>query len=179
MHRKEIVQLFETIVILVLGNVSKLPTVTISRQAYSSGQTNNRRAGTVHFEFYCNDGPYGTMNITIYHNPQCSKSRKSLEFIRDAGFEPRIVEYLQEAPDAATILQLAQQLNIPVAGLLRRNEELFTQASDLPDLADDIALAAWLTQNPRVIERPIVVNEDTGTAVIGRPAENVPEFLKS
>ena len=119
------------------------------------------------------------MNITIYHNPQCSKSRKSLEFIRDAGFEPRIVEYLQEAPDAATILQLAQQLNIPVAGLLRRNEELFTQASDLPDLADDIALAAWLTQNPRVIERPIVVNEDTGTAVIGRPAENVPEFLKS
>ena len=117
------------------------------------------------------------MRITIYHNPQCSKSRKSLDFIRDAGIEPTIVEYLNTAPDAATILQLATQLGMPVAGLLRRGEDLFKDASDLPDLADDAALANWLSQNPRVIERPVVVNEDSGKAVIGRPAENVQEFL--
>lgn len=117
------------------------------------------------------------MRITIYHNPQCTKSRKSLNFIRDAGIEPTIVEYLNTAPDAATIQQLAKQLGIPVAGLLRRGEDLFKEATDLPDLTDDEALATWLAQNPRVIERPIVVDEDSGTAVIGRPAENVQEFL--
>ena len=117
------------------------------------------------------------MRITIYHNPQCTKSRKSLDFIRDAGIEPTIVEYLNAAPDAATILQLATRLGMPVAGLLRRGEDLFKDASDLPDLADDAALASWLSQNPRVIERPVVVNEDSGKAVIGRPAENVQEFL--
>jgi arsenate reductase len=118
------------------------------------------------------------MKITIYHNPQCSKSRKSLEFIRDVGIEPTIVEYLTVAPDAATILQLAEQLGIPVSGLLRRGEELFKDATDLPELTDNVALAGWLERNPRVIERPIVVNEETGNAVIGRPAEKVPEFLK-
>ena len=117
------------------------------------------------------------MKITIYHNPQCSKSRKSLEFIRDAGIEPAIVEYLSNPPDATTILQIAEQLGIPVAGLLRRGEELFKDATDLPDLSDNVALAGWLQNNPRVIERPIVVNEETGNAVIGRPAENVPVFL--
>ena len=119
------------------------------------------------------------MKITIYHNPQCSKSRKSLEFIRSAGIEPTIVEYLTDSPDAATILQLAEQLGIPVSGLLRRGEELFKDATDLPELKDNVALAGWLARNPRVIERPIVVNEETGSAVIGRPAENVPEFLKN
>ena len=117
------------------------------------------------------------MRITIYHNPQCSKSRKSLEFIKDAGIEPRIVEYLNTAPDAATIRQLAKQLGMPVAGLLRRGEDAFKEATDLPDLADDAALSSWLERNPRVIERPIVVDEDKGTAVIGRPVENVQEFL--
>jgi arsenate reductase len=117
------------------------------------------------------------MRITIYHNPNCTKSRKSLEFIHAAGIEPRVVEYLINAPSASTIVELAQQLGMPVSGILRRGEELFKAATDLPDLSDDTALAVWLERNPRVIERPIVVNEDSGKAVIGRPAENVPEFL--
>ncbi len=117
------------------------------------------------------------MRITIYHNSNCTKSRKSLEFIREAGIEPSIVEYLVHPPSASTIVELAQQLGMPVSGILRRGEALFKAATDLPDLSDDAALAGWLERNPRVIERPIVVNEDSGEAVIGRPAENVPEFL--
>lgn len=119
------------------------------------------------------------MRITIYHNQKCSKSRKSLEVIKEAGIEPTIIEYLHAAPDPATIERLAGQLGIPVAGLLRRGEEVFKDATDLPDLADDAALASWLHQHPRVIERPIVVNEDSGKAAIGRPVENVAEFLRS
>ena len=113
------------------------------------------------------------MSITIYHNPRCSKSRNSLALLEDAGVEPEIVEYLKTPPGAQRIRELAALLGMPVAGLLRRGEAEFKEADDLPDLADDAALAAWLAVHPRVIERPIVVNGAGDAAVIGRPPENV------
>ena len=118
------------------------------------------------------------MSIKIYHNPRCSKSRNSLNLLREAGVEPDIVEYLRTPPDAATIQRLAGLLGIPVAGLLRRGEAEFKEADDLPDLDDDAALAAWLADHPRVIERPIVVNAKGDQAVIGRPPENVLEVAR-
>ena len=117
------------------------------------------------------------MALTIYHNPRCSKSRKTLELIRDAGVDPAIVLYLETTPSAAEILGIAQQLDVAVADLLRRGESAFKEAGDLPDLDDDVALAGWLEAHPIVIERPIVVDEGTGKAVIGRPPENVNTLL--
>jgi arsenate reductase len=113
------------------------------------------------------------MSIKIYHNPRCSKSRKTLELLEQAGVAPTIVEYLKSPPDAATTLRNANLIGVRVADLLRRGEDEFKHATDLPDLDDDSALAAWLERHPRVIERPIVVDEDTGRAVLGRPPENV------
>jgi len=113
------------------------------------------------------------MSITIYHNPRCSKSRKTLELLEQSGVVPRIVDYLQSPPTAAQTLRHAKLIGIRVADLLRRGEEEFTRADDLPDLDDDAALAAWLEKHPRVIERPIVVDEARGMAVLGRPPENV------
>lgn len=118
------------------------------------------------------------MSVTIYHNPRCSKSRKTLEIIEATGARPTIVRYLDEPPAAAEILDLATSLGVPVAGLLRRGEAAFKEARDLPDLDDDAALAAWLSAHPIVIERPIVVDTDSGKAVIGRPPENVEELLR-
>ncbi len=116
------------------------------------------------------------MNLTIYHNPHCSKSRRSLEILREQGFEPRIVEYLKTPPDQATLLKLARQLGTPVAALLRQNEDVYKEAAaSLP--RDDEALAAWLADHPKAIQRPIVVDESTGMAVIGRPPENVYDLL--
>ena len=117
------------------------------------------------------------MALTIYHNPRCSKSRKTLELIRDAGVEPDMVPYLEATPSAAEILGLAQQLGIAVADLLRRGESAFKEAADVPELDDDVALAGWLESHPIVIERPIVVDEASGKAVIGRPPENVNALL--
>jgi len=117
------------------------------------------------------------MSITIYHNPRCSKSRKTLEILVNAGITPTIVEYLKTPPSAATTLQLAASLGIAVKDMLRRGETEFKEASDLPDLDDNSALAAWLEKHPKVIQRPIVVDESTGKAVIGRPPENARELM--
>jgi len=117
------------------------------------------------------------MSITIYHNPRCSKSRKTLELLESSGIRPTIIEYLNSAPAATTILRNAALLGVRVADLLRRGEDEFKEANDLPDLDDDSALATWLEAHPKVIERPIVVDEANGKAVIGRPPEIVLELL--
>jgi arsenate reductase len=117
------------------------------------------------------------MSLRIYHNPRCSKSRKTLEIIKESGVEPGIVLYLEDTPAAAEILDLADKLGKPVADLLRRGESAFKEATDLPDLSNDAALAAWVEAHPIVLERPIVVDTASGKAVIGRPPENVRELL--
>lgn len=118
------------------------------------------------------------MSITIYHNPRCSKSRKTLELLQEAGVTPAIIEYQNTPPAASTTLELAGLLGIAVKDLLRRGEAEFKEAGDLPDLDDDAALAVWLEAHPKVIERPIVVNAARDKAVIGRPPENVLELIR-
>jgi arsenate reductase len=119
-----------------------------------------------------------TMSITIYHNPRCSKSRKTLELLEADGIATVIVHYLDTPPDAQTILRLASMIGIPVANLLRRGEDDFKTATDLPDLEDDQALATWLERHPKIIERPIVMNEANNKAIIGRPPENIYKVIQ-
>ncbi len=117
--------------------------------------------------------------LTIYHNPRCSKSRKTLQLIQESGVETAIVEYLKEAPNGERIQHLAGLLGVPVADLLRRGEDEFKNATDLPDLADDAALAAWMESNPKTLERPIVVDDENDRAVVGRPPENVLQLMRT
>ena len=117
------------------------------------------------------------MSIKIYHNPRCSKSRKTLELIQSHGVDPDIVEYLLTPPDADTLLRVSRRLGVPLAELLRRNEPEFREAGDAVPLADEQQLAQWIHDNPRVLQRPIVVDEKSGKAVVGRPPENVLELF--
>jgi arsenate reductase len=119
------------------------------------------------------------MTITIYHNPRCSKSRKTLQLIENAGISSTVIRYLEDPPGGDRIRELATTLGVPVSDLLRRNEEEFRNAGDLPDLADDTALAGWLARHPLVMQRPIVIDDDAGVAVVGRPPENVNQILPS
>ena len=118
------------------------------------------------------------MSLTIYHNPKCSKSRKTLEIIESRGISPAIVEYLATPPDAETLLQLAKLVGVPLTDLLRRGEEEFRAAGDSVPLSDAEALASWLHEHPGVLERPIVVDEAGQRAVVGRPPENVVALLE-
>lgn len=113
------------------------------------------------------------MKLKIYHNPRCSKSRQTLEIIQNHGIEPELVRYLDEPPSAATTLRLAKLLDVGVHDLMRTGEAEYKAASDLPSPDDDAALAAWLEQHPKVLQRPIVVDEERAKAVVGRPPENV------
>ena len=117
------------------------------------------------------------MAVTIYHNPRCSKSRQTLELITSSGTAHTVVRYLEQTPSAEKVLDLSSKLSLPVADLLRRGESVFKDANDLPDLTDNAALANWIAAHPIVLERPIVVNDESGDAVIGRPPENVLRLL--
>lgn len=117
------------------------------------------------------------MTIRIFHNPRCSKSRHTLQLIEEHGITPDIVKYLDAPPSAGDIVQLAALLGLPVKDLLRQGEDEFKQRPPGLDLDDDAAVAAWLAQHPRVLQRPIVVHTDNGRAVIGRPPENVLTLL--
>ena len=117
------------------------------------------------------------MTLTIYHNPRCSKSRMTLELIEKAGVSPEIVKYLDTPPSPDRILELARTIGVPVADLLRRGEDEFRQADDLPETSDDQAMAEWLARHPKVLQRPIVIDDSKQAAVIGRPPENVNALL--
>ncbi len=117
------------------------------------------------------------MNLTIYHNPRCSKSRKTLEIIELHGLKPKIVEYLKEPPEPSTLRSLAGMLGMPLGELLRKSEADFAESPEPVPVDDAEALSDWLHAHPKVLQRPIVVDDDSGRAVVGRPPENVLELI--
>lgn len=113
--------------------------------------------------------------ITIYHNPRCQKSRQTLQLLRDAGVELTIIEYLDNPPTAEELDALTKKLGIEPVELFRTKEALFKELGLAgQELSRDEALTI-LAEHPKLIERPIVVKGRK--AVLGRPPENVNEFL--
>lgn len=111
----------------------------------------------------------------IYHNPRCSKSRATLQLLRERGVEPEIVEYLKTPPSPDELRELAAKLGLEARGMLRTGEREY-RALGLDDCAlDDARLFAAMAEHPKLIERPIVVAGER--AVHGRPPKNVARLL--
>jgi arsenate reductase len=113
------------------------------------------------------------MPVTIYHNPRCNTSRKTLALLRDKGVEPEIVEYLKTPYTASQLKTLLRQLGLPAKAIVRRKEAAAT-GIDSAALSEDQLIAA-MAKNPIIVERPIVVSG--GKAALGRPPETVLKIL--
>lgn len=113
------------------------------------------------------------MDVTIWHNPACSNSRGALKLIRDAGFDPVVVDYLGSPPDTATLRQVLAESRLRAQELIRGKEALFAEL-DLEG-ADEATLLAAMGEHPRLINRP-VVRTAKGTRLC-RPPETVLEIL--
>ncbi|BAO45302.1 arsenate reductase (glutaredoxin) [Thiolapillus brandeum] len=115
------------------------------------------------------------MSIKIYHNPRCSKSRQTLQLLRDQGVAPEIIEYLKTPPSREELEQVLDMLGLEPRQLMRtREKEYKEQGLDNPSLSRDQLMDAMLA-TPKLIERPIVIRD--GKAAIGRPPEQVLEIL--
>ena len=115
------------------------------------------------------------MSVTIYHNPRCSKSRKTLELLRDHGVEPNIIEYLKTPPDAQALREILEKLDLEPRGLMRKGEEVYKKQGLARDELGKGELIDAMVANPILIERPIVLAN--GKAVLGRPPESVLQIL--
>lgn len=115
------------------------------------------------------------MSVTIFHNPRCSKSRETLALLEQKSIQPDIIEYLKTPLSAEQISTLVQQLGFSsVRELMRTKEDIYKEL-DLKNEQDESALIAAMQAHPKLIERPIVVNNNK--AALGRPPENVLSVL--
>ena len=115
--------------------------------------------------------------VQIWHNPRCSKSRETLNLLKENGIEPEMVLYLESPPDAATLGKVLKMLGMNSARELMRQKEELYKALNLADATlSETALVQALIDNPKLIERPIVIHQ--GQARIGRPPEQVLEILR-
>ncbi len=112
--------------------------------------------------------------MKIYHNPRCRKSRETLAILEENGIKPKIILYLEDSPTQKELKEIISLLNIKPKDLLRKTEPVYKELIKGKELSDS-QLIKYMAQNPKLIERPIVIKNKK--AIIGRPPENVLELI--
>jgi arsenate reductase (glutaredoxin) len=115
------------------------------------------------------------LNVTIYHNPACSTSRKMLALLRERGLEPRVVEYLKTPPTRSELKALVDRMGTPLRGILRKKAPAYVEFGLDDASVSDERILDVIELHPVLIERPIVVTPKG--ARLGRPIESVLEIL--
>jgi len=114
-------------------------------------------------------------NVSIWHNQRCSKSRAAMEILKENNCEAEVVKYLETNPDETQIKIILKMLGITPRELMRQKEELYKEMK-LKEETDDKKLISAMAQNPKLIERPIIIKGER--AIIGRPTEIIAGFLE-
>ena len=115
------------------------------------------------------------MNVQIMHNPRCSKSRTTLQLLKDHGVEPEIILYLETPPDADVLTSILDKLDMKPRDLMRKGQQEYKEMGLGDEQLSDERLIAAMIEAPILIERPIVLANDK--ARIGRPPESVLKIL--
>lgn len=114
------------------------------------------------------------MSVVIYHNPRCSKSRQTLALIEEKDIKPEIIEYLKQPPSETELKHILSLLGLSAHQLIRKKEQEYKSLGLSDDMPEKQLIAA-MVENPKLIERPIVINGKK--AAVGRPPENVLDIL--
>ncbi|PVA06655.1 arsenate reductase (glutaredoxin) [Thalassorhabdomicrobium marinisediminis] len=111
--------------------------------------------------------------MTLWHNPRCSKSRAALKLLQDAGHAPAVRRYLETPPSADEIVAVRNALGMTADEMMRKGENLYRELG--LGTASEAELIAAMAAHPILIERPILLHG--GKAVIGRPPERVLQIV--
>jgi len=120
------------------------------------------------------------MNVTIYHNPQCSKSRQNLQLLEDKGLKPTVIEYLKTPPSTEQINGFLTKLDMQPRDLMRKHESEYKDNNVADESLSHDQLLDAMFQNPKLIERPLVIVENAGETkvALGRPIEDVEKIIE-
>ena len=113
-------------------------------------------------------------NVTIWHNPRCGKSRDGVKLLEEKGIDAEVIKYLDTPPTKEELAALLEMLGITARELMRTKEAIYKELN-LKEVTDEDQLIEAMVNNPKLIERPIVIKD--GKAAIGRPIENIIELL--
>ena len=113
--------------------------------------------------------------ITIWHNPRCSKSRDSFKLLEEKGLDVEVLKYLEVVPSKEELQNILKMLGMNSAQELMRTKEAVYKKLNLQDESSEDKLLEAMIENPKLIERPIVIRNNK--AVIGRPIEQVIALL--
>lgn len=114
--------------------------------------------------------------VTIWHNPSCSKSREALNILQESGCETDVVKYLETTPTKDEITTALTMLGMNPRELMRTKEDIYTELN-LQAEDDYDKLVDAMVENPKLIERPVIFKD--GQAIIGRPTSIIAKFLAS
>lgn len=112
--------------------------------------------------------------MKIYHNPRCRKSREGLKILEESNQKFEIIEYLKTPPPHNELKNIIDLLSIAPIELIRKNEAIWKEKYKNKSFTDT-EIIDLMTENPKLIERPIVFTEDK--AVIGRPPDNIRDMF--
>ena len=114
------------------------------------------------------------MNVTIWHNPRCSKSRTTLALLQERGVNPMVRLYREDAPSEAEVRDTLVMLGVSASELVRRGEAVFKELGLSKESSEDELIEA-MAAHPILIERPVVISGRK--AALGRPPEGVLEIV--
>ena len=115
------------------------------------------------------------MKYEIWHNPRCRKSREGLAYLESKGAELQVRHYLEQVPTEEELQDVLKRMGLGPRDIIRKQEAVYKELNLKDPGLSDPQLVKAMVENPKLIERPIVIAGDK--AALGRPAENLDQLF--